>query len=181
MDDPTATALANLAAKTGRSTDDWLGIARALIPLGHAPAVAKLKAEYGIGHGYANTLMLVVRAEKPAGEADVDPVDRQYAGPKAGLRPIYDVLVAQIGSFGSDVEIAPKKDTVSLRRAKQFALIAPATRDRVDLGLNLGGVPGRGRLVETGGMCTHKVAIRAASEVDAEVIGWLREAYDRAG
>ncbi len=181
MDDATATALENLAGKTGRSADEWLGIARGLIPLGHAPAVARLKSEYGIGHGYANTLMLVVRSEKPAGEPDVDPVDRQYSGAKSVLRPIYDVLVAEVTAFGPDVQVAPKKDTVSVRRAKQFALIAPATRDRVDLGLNLRGVPERGRLVETGGMCTHKVAIRAASEIDAEVVGWLREAYDQAG
>ena len=79
------------------------------------------------------------------------------------------------------MQVAPKKATVSVRRAKQFALITPGDPRPVDLGLNLPGVPGRGRLVETGGMCTHKVAIRAASEVDAEVVGWLGEAYDRAG
>ena len=55
MDDATATALANLAGKTGRPVNEWLDIARGLIPLGHRDAVAQLKTEYGIGHGYASS------------------------------------------------------------------------------------------------------------------------------
>jgi len=178
MDDATATALDNLAAKTGRPVVEWLGIARENIPLGHRAAVAQLKTEYGIGHGYANALMLVVRAE--AAPVD-DPVQAQYSGAKAGLRSLYDLLIERATSLGSDVEVAPKKATVSLRRAKQFALITPATRDRIDLGLNLPGIPGQGRLVATSGMCTHKVGLRSADELDGEVLGWLQEAYRRAG
>jgi len=178
MDDATAIALNNLAAKTGPPVVEWLDLARGLIPLGHRAAVAQLKADYGIGHGYANALMLVVRAE--AVPVD-DPVQAQYSGAKAGLRPLYDLLVQRATSLGGDVEVAPKKATVSLRRAKQFALITPATRDRIDLGLNLAGVPGQGRLVATSGMCTHKVGLRSADDIDDELLGWLREAYRRAG
>lgn len=180
MDDATATALGNLAAKTGRSVQEWLDIARPLVPLGHRSGLEKLKADYGIGHGYANTLMLTVRAEQSP-DLGADPVDLQYAGAKAGLRPLYELLVTSATSLGPDVEVAPKKATVSLRRAKQFALITPATKDRIDLGLNLPGDPGGGRLVIAGGMCTHKVGIRAVGEVDTEVLGWLRDAYQRAG
>jgi hypothetical protein len=77
--------------------------------------------------------------------------------------------------------VAPKKATVSLRRAKQFALITPATRDRIDLGLNLPGTPGQGRLVAVSGMCTHKVGLRSADDLDDELLGWLRQAYQRGG
>lgn len=178
MDEATATSLNNLAAKTGRPIADWLDIARTHIPLGHLRAVAQIKSEYGIGHGYANTLMLVARAE--ADPVD-DPVQAQYSGTKAGLRPLYDLLVEQATALGSDVEVAPKKATVSLRRAKQFALITPATRDRIDLGLNLRGTAGTGRLVAVSGMCTHKVGVRSPDDVDDELLGWLREAYQRAG
>ena len=124
--------------------------------------------------------MLVVRAEQSP-DAEADPVDVMYSGPKAGLRPLYDLLIDTAPSLGTDVEIAPKKATVSLRRAKQFALITPATKDRIDLGLNLPGAPGPGALVVTTGMCTHKVGLRSADEVDDELVGWLRQAYDRAG
>ena len=182
MDDASAKALDNLAGKTGRPVAEWLELARGYIPLGHRGGLDKLKAEQGIGHGYANLLMLTVRAEADAaGAAPADSVDAQYAGPKAALRPIYDALVAAASGLGSDVEIAPKKANVSLRRAKQFALVTPATRDRIDLGLNLPGTPAGGRLVQTTGMCTHKIGLRGIDEIDDEVLGWLREAYARAG
>jgi predicted transport protein len=180
MDDATATALNNLAAKTGRTVPEWLDIARSLVPLGHRAGLLKLKQDYGIGHGYANALMLTVRAEASP-DAGADPVDLQYSGPKAGLRPLYDLLVDKARALGPDVELAPKKATVSLRRAKQFALLTPATKDRLDVGLNLPGAPGEGRLVPTSGMCTHKVGIRTADEVDDELLGWLRQAYEKAG
>ena len=51
-----------------------------------------------------------------------------------------------LSKLGKDVEVAPKKAYVSLRRNKQFALIQPSTRTRVDLGLNLKGVEPEGRL-----------------------------------
>jgi hypothetical protein len=37
------------------------------------------------------------------------------------------------------------------------------------------------RLESTSGMCTHRVRLASADELDAEVIGWLEEAYRRAG
>jgi hypothetical protein len=178
MDDATAIALANLATTTGRPVPEWLDLARARIPLGHKAGLESLKTDYGIGHGYANMLMLVVRA----GQAPVDdPVQAQYSGAKAGLRPLYDLLVERAGAFGGDVQVAPKKATVSLRRKKQFALITPATKERIDLGLNLPGEPGGERLLVSGGMCTHKVGLRGADDVDDELLGWLRAAYDGAG
>lgn len=178
MDDAAATALANLAAKTGRPVSEWLELARTRIPLGHKAALESLKAEFGIGHGYANQLMLVVRAEQAPVD---DPVDAQYSGARAGLRPLYDALIKQASALGDDVEVAPKKATVSLRRKKQFALLTPATKDRIDLGLNLPGAPGTQRLLVAGGMCTHKVGVRTLDELDDELLGWLRAAYDRAG
>lgn len=178
MDDAAATALANLASKTGRPVAEWLDLARARIPLGHKAALDSLKTEFGIGHGYANQLMLVVRAEQAPVD---DPVTAQYSGTKAGLRPLYDLLVERATALGGDVEVAPKKATVSLRRKKQFALLTPASKDRIDLGLNLPGELGTERLLVTGGMCTHKVAVRTVAEVDDELLDWLRDAYDRAG
>ncbi len=88
--------------------------------------------------------------------------------------------MARVRAFGDDVEVAPKKASVSLRRAKQFALVTPATRSRVDLGVNLTGAEPTERLRAATGMCTRKVALRGAEEVDAEVVEWLRRAYEAA-
>jgi hypothetical protein len=50
----------------------------------------------------------------------------------------------------------------------------------VQVGLNLRGVEPTGRLLAAGGMCTHRVDVTAADEVDDELLGWLRAAYELA-
>ena len=79
--------------------------------------------------------------------------------------------MAEIGKFG-EFEIAPKKGYVSLRRKKQFAMIGPGTKTRVDVGINMKGVKGTDRLVELppGGMCQYKVAVTEAREIDKELV-----------
>jgi hypothetical protein len=80
-----------------------------------------LKGEHGVTHGYANTISILYRQELEGGPpAEKDLVAEQYAGAKAGLRPIYDAVLAAVSKFGTDIEIAPKKTYVSLRRNKQF-------------------------------------------------------------
>ena len=90
--------------------------------------------------------------------------------------------MSAINEFG-EFEIAPKKGYVSLRRKKQFATIGPATNTRVEVGLNMKGVKGTDRLMElpAGQMCQYKVKVTHASEVDKELVNWIRQAFDSAG
>ena len=170
----------NIPARTGRSLEDWFAVLDAAnLPL-HGKAMALLKGEHGMTHGFAN-LIVTLHRQRGVAVTPTDLVDAQYAGPTASLRPLYDQLTAAARSFGSDVEVAPKKTSVSLRRAKQFAVIEAPSRTRIALGLNLRDVEASGRLLAAGGMCTHRVDLASAEEVDAEVLGWLRAAYDRAG
>jgi hypothetical protein len=45
------------------------------------------------------------------------------------------------------------------------------------------GVAATDRLLaeKPGGMCQYKVKLTSASDVDAELLGWIRQAYDSAG
>ena len=72
---------------------------------------------------------------------------------------------------------------VALRRKKQFAMIGPATNSRVEVGINMKGVPGTDRLEEQapGGMCQYKVKVTDASQVDDELFAWIKTAFDAAG
>ncbi len=175
--------IANLEAKTGKSFAEWLTIARSSGFSKHGEIVKFLKETHGIGHGYANLVaMRSLEANAPPPAAG-DPADDLYTGAKAALRPIHDALMTALRGFGGDLEEAPKKGYLSLRRKKQLGLIQPAA-GRVDLGLVLKGVEPSGRLEAAGswnGMMTHRVRLAAASEVDAEVTGWLRQAFDAAG
>jgi len=179
-----ASMVRNLEEKTGKSLDQWVGIARRLGALKHGALVAALKEKHGLGHGYANLVAHsaagAVGAGVPAGD---DLVAAQYSGDKAALRTIYDRLVQQVTAFGKDVEISPKKGYVSLRRSKQFAIVQPSTKSRVDIGINLKGVAPAGRLEASGSfnaMVTHRVRVESPWEIDAELLAWLRRGYDGA-
>jgi hypothetical protein len=96
------------------------------------------------------------------------------------MRPVYDRLAEAARALGDDVQFAPKKGYVSLRRNKQFCTIHASTADRVDVGLQLKGVAPAGRLEAAGSwnaMVSHRVRVGAVGEVDRQLLGWLKQAY----
>jgi hypothetical protein len=178
-----ATFERNLAAQTGATVDQWMERARAKGFTRHGEILAWLKAEHGLGHGHANHI--AKRTLAPSAEAVVeDGVGHLFEGPKAAMRPLYDALTAAVTGLGADVELAPKKANVSVRRRRQFALLQPSTPTRLDLGLILKDVPPAGRLEASGSfnaMFTHRVRLAAPGDIDAELNAWLKAAYDAAG
>jgi len=186
LDKARETQLKNIETRTGRTMAQ---LKKSLLASGltkHAELRTHAMREFGLGYGDANTLVHLAlssdgqsAAEGKSADAVLDGI---YADKKAGLRPIHDKLMAAIGKFG-EFELAPKKNYVSLRRKKQFAMIGPATATRVEVGLNMKGVPATDRLLaeKPGGMCQYKVKLTDPKEVDAELVGWIRQAYDSAG
>ena len=188
VDKALETQLKNIQTKTGKTLDELFTLIRHSGLAKHGEMRDMLKRDLGLGHGDANTLVHVFRQSdgKPGAQTtDVpldDVLDEIYAGPKAALRPIHEKVMAAITDFGP-FEIAPKKGYLSLRRKKQFAMIGPATKTRVEVGLNMKGVEATTRLhaLPAGGMCQYKVNVTAAEEVDQELLAWIRQAYDSAG
>ena len=169
----------NLPEKTGKSLDEWKRILNSKSYTKHSESVNFLKSEHGVTHGFANT---IVTLWKDNNEAPDDLVSNQYQG-KENLIPIYKQLVKVVKEFGSDVIVTPKKGTVSIIRKKQFALIKPATKTRIDLGLKLVGKDLTERLEASGPfgtMCTHRVQITSIEHLDEELKAWLTEAYEKA-
>src|SRR6266566_5946545 len=106
-----------------------------------------------------------------------------FSDGKAGLRPIYDELV-QVGlRVGPDVKACPCQTIVPLYRNHVFAQIKPTTRTRIDFGFALKDTKATGRLIDTGGYAkkdriTHRIPIASLADIDDEVKGWLKKAYD---
>ena len=177
-----AKMIENLKANTGKSLDEWIAVSKAAGPPRHGALVSWLKDTHGLTHGYANlvahgTFKSDAGAKVAAGD---DLVAEMFAGDKAALRPIFDALLAEILSFGPDVEQAPKKGYLSLRRTTQFATLHPSTKTRFDVGIKLKGVAAEGRLEPAGSwnaMVTHRVRLESVEQVDGELLGWLRQAY----
>ena len=180
-----ASMIANMGEKTGRALPDWLKLTVPLEFEKHGQIVKWLKTEHGVTHGFANLIAHETLTARAGGAGDEeDLVAAQYANAKAGLRPIHDALVRAVAAFGPDVDLSVKKTYVSLRRKKQFGLVQPSTKTRVDVGINLAGTPPTERLEASGSfnaMVSHRVRLAAPDDVDAELIGWLKAAYDAAG
>lgn len=56
-----------------------------------------------MGHGFANPVAHKAK-EAAEGGSETDLVAAQYAGAKAGLRPIYDAIIAYVKTLGPDAE-----------------------------------------------------------------------------
>lgn len=183
IDPQLKTMIDNIPKNTGKSLTEWFKTISSEKLEKHGEIMKFLKGENGVTHGYANTISILYRQEQTGGApTKKDLVAEQYTGVKQGLKPVYDAILSAVLRFGSDVEIAPKKTYVSLRRNKQFAIVQAATQTRVDLGLNLKEMDPTDRL-EGGkvfsGMCTHRVRLTSPLEVDTELISWLKQAYEQ--
>jgi hypothetical protein len=182
IDKALATQLANIEKRTGKPLAELVALVRGSGLQKHGEQVAMLKSSLGMGHGDANTVVHMARqADAPAATAD-DPLDAIYSDAKAGLRPIHERLMQGIAAFGA-FEVAPKKGYVSLRRKKQFAMLGPATKGEVEIGLNsrqdeVGA--GFSRL-PPGGMCQFKRRIASVDAIDDDLLAVLRQAFEAAG
>lgn len=172
------TMLANIPEKTGKSLDAWKKLIAKSGQEKHGAIVKWLKTEHGVTHGFAN---LITTKYRETDEGEIDLIAAQYSGAKAELKPLHDAIVKYAKSLGKDVELAPKKTSHSLRRKKQFALVTPATKTRIDLGLALKGDPAEGRLEAYNAMCSHRVRLESIKDFDKDVKAWMKEAYARAG
>jgi Domain of unknown function (DUF5655)/Domain of unknown function (DUF4287) len=173
-----------LLTKTGKDLDHWVGVARSACITGHMALVEHLKHVHGLGHGHANSVVHAANASAAALQDDDTLIAAMFEGPRAVWRPTYDALVAAVTGFGDDIELAPKKGYVSLRRKKQFALFQPSTKDRFDVGLALKGVEPEGVLEMSGSwnaMVSHRMRIAFGEPAEAVLVEWLHIAYDRAG
>lgn len=179
MDKALQTMIANMPEKTGKSLDQWKTILKGKGFAKHGEGVNFLKKEHGVTHGFANTIVTLSKEEQVS---PTDLVGNQYQG-KDALLPIYEALIASVSAFGADVTITPKKTSVSVIRKKQFVLIKPATKTRIDLGLKLKDKPMTDRLQNSGPfgtMCTHRVQLTSIHEIDQELVEWMQEAYQKA-
>lgn len=176
MDKALQTMIDNMPEKTGKSLEEWKGILEKKGFEKHGEAVKFLKGEHGVTHGFANTIVTL------SNQADIpkeDLVENQYKG-KESLFPIYEALIKYVKTLGSDVTIIPKKTSVSVIRKRQFVLIKPATKTRIDLGFKLKDKSTTDRLEDSGPfgtMCTHRVQLTEISDVDDQLKSWISEAY----
>jgi Domain of unknown function (DUF5655)/Domain of unknown function (DUF4287) len=196
MADPqaaTLTQLRNIQARTGKTIAELHAVlaASGLAKTGERRSL--LMGQFKLSYGDANAVALFYGKPvpaldggpppaAPAADAAGDPLDALYTGAKAPLRALHEAVIRQVQGFG-EFEQAPKKAYVSLRRKKQFAMVGPATKDLIEIGINARDLATGARLktMPAGGMCPYTLRIAGPGDIDAELTGWLRAAYDAAG
>jgi hypothetical protein len=176
--------LDTIKEKTGLGPEDFRKLAadRGLLEPGTKPGaiIAWLKADYGLGPGHGMAIVSVLGMSKSVRGGDEKKIDAQFTGAKTGWRETFDALV---GALGEPVELAPTNTYISLLRgAKKFGIVA-VTADRMDVGIKLKAAEPTERFAAAGtwnAMVTHRVRVTAPDQVDAELLSWLRRAYDAA-
>ena len=184
MDKKTEETMArNLEKKTGRSLKEWITVARKLGSMRHNETVEALINEHKLGRFFADLIVHKANGSDALSRSPAELVGVQYKG-KEHLFPIYQQLTAYAATLAPDLEIAPKKGYVSLRRKKQFACLKPATKTRFELDLILKGQKASGVLkaIPTkGAMCTHRISLESPADITAEVKSWLKAACEKGG
>jgi hypothetical protein len=186
VDQAVQTQLNNIQKKTGKTLPELEALIQASGLTKHSEIRSMLQQVLGLGYGDAGMLVHHVMKtrgdQQAAGKSGDEVLDSMYVGPKAALRPIHERFMQALQPLG-EFEIAPKKGYLSLRRKRQFAMIGPATKTRVELGLNHKSLGSSPRLLEqpAGSMCNYKVKLTDPAEVDEELMGWVKQAYEKAG
>jgi hypothetical protein len=110
-----------------------------------------------------------------------DLVGQQYAD-RPQLRPVLDAVLALLPGLPGPVTVQPRGTLVSLATPRRvFAILKPTTKSRVDLGLRLDSIgepvspllPARDL-----GAASVRIPLTSADQVNDEVRGWLRTAYE---
>ena len=177
----------NIKAKTGKTPADFkvLAAKKGLLKPGvkTMEIVSWLKRDFGLGQGHAMAVVLALKQANSPHVSTDDKISRFFAGQRAHWRQAYDGLIGKLKGFGSDVTVSPTDTYISiLRKGRKFSIVQ-VTSDRLDIGIKLKGTPSKGRFEPSGSwssMVTHRVRVDDPRQIDAEVISWLRRAYDKA-
>ncbi|MBX9581684.1 MAG: DUF4287 domain-containing protein [Gemmataceae bacterium] len=178
-----------LPEKTGRSLDEWAELVGRSGVESVRDRAALLKREYGLGTVTAGQIAAYA-ADRQTWDGDPDIYRRQaavyvdalFAGPKAGLRPVFDAVVREVRKLGPDAKVCPCQTIIPFYRNHVFAQARPATKTRLERAFAFDNVPNSDRVIpnpraKPDDRLQHLVALSAVSDVDAEVRKWLKAAY----
>ncbi len=100
--------------------------------------------------------------------------------PPDEVRPIAARLSSVIEELGDDVGVHAEGSSITFSRGRPFALLESATARRLDVSLVLPDGAETERLRPGAEGFTHRASLAHEDEIDAELVTWLREAYDAA-
>ena len=175
--------LETIKARTGKTPEDFRVLAAQKGLAKHSEIIAWLKTDYGLGLGHARAIALLLL--NPGSKPDIEAaLDSLFARDKATWRKPFDALAKKVGKFGPDVAVSAGKTYINLtRNGKKFGIVQPSATKRLDIGIKRKGVAPTGRFEAAQSwnpMVTHRVRVEDPKQIDAEVLAWLKQAYEAA-
>ncbi len=171
--------LANILDATGKALSEHVAEIREADLQKHGEILAFFKSQHGLGHGNANLLAHEVRRViEERNDTPDDLLADQYSGAKAALLPLFSEVSAMCEALGNDVTKVAQKTGVAFRRNKLFALVQAPSAKRLQIGLNLPNGFSHSSVKSMTGMCSHKMSLTSVAEIDDQIAGILREAYE---
>jgi len=179
-----------LPAKSGRSLDQWADLVRRQDLPDRKSRTTWLKATHGFGANHA-WWIAEYAYDKATWDGDpaiylkqaADYVEAMFVKGKEWQRPIFEAVHREVKKLGKDAKVCPCKTMIPFYRRREFAHVKPATKTRLELALALVDVPFKGRLKKNprardDDRHHHLVELADVKDVDAEVVKWLRMAYE---
>ena len=179
--------LDTIKAKTGMDPEDFRPLAekKGLIGAKAGETAKWLKEDFGLGQGHAMTIWMILKADGGPLFAPADErLEKLFSGGRAVWRGTYDSLLATAQAWGAQVAASPADKYVSLTRArKKFAILQPSA-GFLDIGIKRPKVAPTQRFADASkwnNMVTHRTRLAAGEAPDAEILDWLKAAFDAAG
>jgi len=114
---------------------------------------------------------------------DIESVDRHFVGKEPNVRVVYDRLLAGLRKFGP-VKESPKQTSIHLDNASGFAGVN-TRKSYLLLNFRTDYKVESSRITKieqhSARRWMHTVRLESESDVDAELLKWLRDAYSLAG
>src|SRR5436309_13756197 len=109
-------------------------------------------------------------------------IEQHFAGKAPNVRKIYDALLRASRAFGA-FEEEPKKTSIHLARHSAFAGVA-TRKDAIILTIKAASDIKDPRIMRSEQASANRwhleIRLRQAKEVDGQLKGWLRDAYELA-
>jgi hypothetical protein len=176
--------LDTIKEKTGKGPKEFVELAAKKGLTQHAEIVKWLQEDYGLGTGHARALVMVIKQANEGRPTAEDALAKHFAGAKVAWQKPYTALAGKLAKFGPDVKLAANQTYINLQRGgKKFGIVQISAADRMDVGIKLKGLKPIGRLEAAGSwnaMVTHRVKITDPKQLDAELVDWLKQAYEAA-
>lgn len=176
-----ASARAGLEADTGKTMDEWVAIARTCPETKPMARIAWMKTHHGLGMNRAN---LVMSAAFPTGLGWDEPAKLRAAVWRDPAATAIFEAVERAATALDDVVTGQRKAFTSFSREFQFAAARPLKGGAVALGLavppeastRLSPATTRDGWSER---LKARIELSSAAEVDADLIGLIRLAWER--